>query len=41
MTAELALLWLICGGMAFVIFCLTVGWWLANLFYGREPGGRK
>ena len=41
MDAETVLLWLLCGGVMFVGFCLTAGYWLARWFCGREAGGRK
>lgn len=40
MTLEHVLLWVICAGVTVVPLCLIIGAWLANVIYGRTPGGR-
>ncbi len=44
MMADPALLcWgvVIIGGVLLYVLCLTLGRWLARIFFGDVPGGRK
>ncbi len=44
MTTELAILLIILAGFgawALWQLCVGIGRWLATVFFGRQPGGRK